>query len=128
MLCLSSLVLYLDCLCLFMCHSYLSSLFLFLYKLSLFLYSLSSHSTLPPRISLETSVICWLRNKPEMSEYFFQDRIRIRIYSFRQFSSEYEYEYIRIVEKVFEYIRILKYIRIFEYIRIFQLKHKISFV
>ena len=65
--------------------------------------------------------------KPEVSKYFFQDRIRIRIYSLRQFLSEYEYEYIRIAEKIFEYIRIFKYIRIFEYIRIFPLKFNTPF-
>ena len=65
--------------------------------------------------------------KTEVSEYFFQDRIRIRIYSLRQFLSEYEYEYIRIAEKIFEYIRIFKYIRIFEYIRIFPLKFNTPF-
>ena len=65
--------------------------------------------------------------KAEVSEYHFQDRIRIRIYSLRQFLSEYEYEYIRSAEKIFEYIRIFKYIRIFEYIRIFQLDFKTPF-
>ena len=89
------------------------------------IYNISLHNIciLPCMIS----VICNIAIRAEVSEYFFQDRIRIRIYSLRQFLSEYEYEYIRIAEKIFEYIRIFKYIRIFEYIRIFPLKFNTPF-
>ena len=57
-------------------------------------------------------------NGTVVGEYVFWDRIRIRIYLSRTFSTEYEYEYIRFRNIEYSNIRISSNIRIFEYIQL----------